>query len=82
MAPNWVVARLRKQRVGLNRGLPRVWGLYAWRLTERAWIGRCEGASEGVRDVVESAGEVPGDRGEGFGAWMTPEGRAIVLKER
>ena len=57
-----MAARLRKQRVGLNRGLPRVWGLYAWRLAGRACIGSCEGASEALRDVVESAGEADGDQ--------------------
>ena len=77
-----MVARLRKQRVGLNRGLPRIWGLYAWRLAVQAWIWGGEREGEGLKVMVDPAGEAPGDRDEGCSVLMTSGGRAIVFEER
>jgi hypothetical protein len=56
-----MLARLRKQRVGLNRGCARIWGLYAGGLLERALMwglgwsrGGAEEGANGERAVCAS----------------------------
>jgi len=69
----WEVTRLRKQRVGLNRGFHRVWGFYAWEwslatVTEGLATGETGRTGGSCRMEAGGEGEI-GVKGQSSDGW-------------
>ena len=76
------LVRLRKQRVGLNRGFPQVWGLYACGLVEGAKNWSWGGADEASNEIRASPAWRCWRCRRGLGALRIFRRRRVALEGR